>query len=73
MRRSIRKGHYLYFTSARDYKHDGFGFESRMYALLLRSDVEHPLAPQSDEEAGPPEEPGGGSMRAVSVESPGRP
>ncbi len=44
------KGRYLYFASARDYKHDGYEFESRMYALTLRRDVEHPLGPRSDEE-----------------------
>jgi tricorn protease len=44
------KGRYLYFVSSRDYKHEGYEFESRMYALLLRKDVEHPFGPQSDEE-----------------------
>lgn len=44
------EGRYLYFVSSRDYEHDGYEFESRLYALLLRRDVEHPLAPESDEE-----------------------
>ncbi len=50
-------GDYLYFTSSRDFQFRGRDFENRLYALLLREDVESPLAPENDvEDATEPEE-----------------
>ncbi|MCA8958585.1 MAG: PDZ domain-containing protein, partial [Planctomycetes bacterium] len=46
-------GRYLYFTSARSYRHDGFRFERQLFALLMRRDVANPLAPRDDTEPGP--------------------
>ncbi len=45
-----RKGRYLYFSSARDYVYGDHEFENRVYAVLLRDDVEHPLAFRDDAE-----------------------
>ncbi len=49
-------GDYLYFTSWRDFDFGDRDFEGRLYALLLREDVESPVAPENDvEEAAQPE------------------
>ncbi len=46
------KGRFLYFVSARDFSYAGgqSTFQSRIYALTLRSDYGHPFPPRSDEE-----------------------
>ncbi|MBN2431072.1 MAG: PDZ domain-containing protein [Acidobacteria bacterium] len=44
------EGKYLYFISARDFNLRERDFSATIYAATLRSDVESPLAPQSDEE-----------------------
>lgn len=52
------EGRWLYFVSSRDFEYDGLGFQSRPYALLLRKDCPHPLAPKNDlEPKAKPEEP----------------
>ncbi len=49
-------GNYLYFVSARDFQFGDMNFDSRLYALLLREDVDSPLAPKEDVEAATEEE-----------------
>jgi tricorn protease len=42
-------GRYLYFVSARDYRYRPVeGLDTRLYALMLRSDAPHPLAYRDD-------------------------
>lgn len=43
-------GDYLYFVSARDFVYNGYRFDQRLYALLLREDVTNPITPLNDEE-----------------------
>ena len=43
-------GDYLYFVSERDFSFGDLDFDSRLYALMLREDVESPLAYENDVE-----------------------
>ncbi len=43
-------GKYVYFVSARDFDYGELDFDARIYALLLRPDVESPIAPKNDDE-----------------------
>jgi tricorn protease len=49
-------GDYLYFASWRDFQFGDRSFEARLYALLLREDVESPLALENDVEEATEEE-----------------
>ena len=53
------EGRYLYFVSARDFVYSDLSFEQRIYAVLLRDDVESPVAFEEDlEEIAAAEPPG---------------
>lgn len=43
-------GKYLYFVSYRDFNLQDEGFDSRIFAAILRTDLAHPFPPLSDEE-----------------------
>ncbi len=45
-----KEGRYVFFVSQRDFDYGQLGFNSRLYAVLLRKDVKSPLEPQTDEE-----------------------